>query len=207
MTNTSGITRKDARAYAAVAVDEASSTATAPLAVPLTQGTSVLASERTWIDTYFDDKVESSDLVAVFDVGYDSMKRNLNRIMAFFVVLFSCYMVFFSVAPLMDDDKSGVYVAPIFVVYFGAIIFFFVRVVNRQKKNVHGLHVAVTRKGIRKDSNHFPFASFFLNSTVVRVDDQTSMLQSFVPTLHLLSCLFSLFNFGICRCLFITTLS
>jgi len=39
---------------------------------------------------------------------------------------------------------------------------------NRQMKNVHGVHVAVTRHGIRKDCNRFPFGSIFRTTTIVR---------------------------------------
>ena len=137
-----------------------------------------MTAARTWNDTYFDKKVPPSDLVAVFDVNYDELKSHFNRILAFSVFfVFLCMASF--VADLsseeqetgsshsMKTDGSDGSWSLFWVGYIGFILFLLARAVHRQKKNVYGLHVALTSQGIRKDSNHFPFANFFHTSTTV----------------------------------------
>ena len=157
--------------YRAVTADESPS-----FTVPLNTA-------RTWNDTYFDKKVAPSDLVAVFDVNYDELKSHFNRILAFFVFFtFLCMVPFVvdlsseerergSSHSIKTDGSDGSW-SLFWVGYIGFILFLVARAVHRQKKNVYGLHVALTSQGIRKDSNHFPFANFFHTSTTVGLGHQ-----------------------------------
>ena len=170
-------TRQANKGYKVVAADESPSL------------TVQLDAARTWNDTYFDQKVAPSDLVAVFDVNYDGLKSHFNRFLAFFVFFAFLCMAFLCMVPFVDElsseeqepgsshsmktdgiDGSWSGSWSLFWVgvgYIGFLLFLLARGIHRQKKNVYGLHVALTSQGIRKDSNHFPFADSFHTSTTV----------------------------------------
>ncbi|KAL7579173.1 hypothetical protein ACA910_011346 [Epithemia clementina (nom. ined.)] len=151
-------------AYTAVAADDVS-----PLTVPLAKEEG--NDSRTWTDTYFENKVSADDLVAVFDVNYDGLKQKLNYTMVFFV-LFWIYMIWILVPLYLNDGSDGSRFMSLFwFVYCGFMLVIVLRAVHRQKKVVNGLHVAVTRQGIRKDMNHFPFAALFHTSTMMPFEE------------------------------------
>ncbi|KAL7579172.1 hypothetical protein ACA910_011345 [Epithemia clementina (nom. ined.)] len=125
-----------------------------------------IGSNRTWTDTYFDDKVAREDLVAVYDVNYEAFKQKSNLIMLVFIIGWICWLC--ALFPLLIDDNDDDDFAFWFpLLYTSPILFSLGRTYYRQKKTVYGRHVAVTRQGIRKDSNHFPCGAHFHTSTMM----------------------------------------
>ncbi|KAL7579223.1 hypothetical protein ACA910_011385 [Epithemia clementina (nom. ined.)] len=132
-----------------------------PLTVPLAKEEG--NDSRTWTDTYFENKVSADDLVAVFDVNYDGIKQKLYYA-SFCYFLFSIYMIWIFEPLYLNDSIDGArFMFFFFYVYWGFMLVFVLRAV--------GLHVAVTRQGIRKDMNHFPFAALFHTSTMMPFEE------------------------------------
>jgi hypothetical protein len=132
------------------------------------------ARDLTWTDTYYaDNKVEG--VIAVFDIDYESIRRAMYHrliiIVPIIVLFFVLYGIFiFSLDQVGDaytdgpSNNSSVY---IWLAYSLFITFLLVKSVKKMSKNVIGLHLAVTKEGIRKDMHRFPLGNMFRTTTIV----------------------------------------
>ena len=166
MSSTNTMKRKDARIYAAVAHDEEASTTTS--ADPLEKGTLVLRRERTWTDTYFEDKIDSSDLVAVFDTS-DELANSVACCLCRTFVTVSWLLVLFLLMAVSfpDYEYRGIdaFLLPfLFLCTAPGIVFFWTGNRNRKERTLSYGHIAVTNQGIRVDLNlnqkAFPMSRF-----------------------------------------------
>ena len=146
MSSTNTMKRKDARIYAAVAYDEEASTKTSDDS--LEKGTLVLRRERTWTDTYFEDKIDSSDLVAVFDTS-DELSKSVACCFCRTFIAFWWLLILFSLMTKSfsdyEDRGIGAFVLPCWFVFCTATcIIDWTGNGNRKEKTVRCRHIAVT---------------------------------------------------------------
>jgi hypothetical protein len=125
------------------------------------------ARDLTWTDTYYaDNKVEG--VIAVFDIDYEKIRRAMwcrSMIVVPIFVFYGIFMIMLPRAPDQDDFNSsfGIF----WFVYTVSITVMLVSQIKKMSKGVIGLHVAVTKEGIRKDMNRFPLGNMFRTTTIV----------------------------------------
>jgi hypothetical protein len=131
------------------------------------------ARDLTWTDTFYDDSGADGGVIAVFDVDYEKLKRSIGcRKYLIFALIIVNGFVFLGPSMLEDSDPDffSLYIWAFLVVIIFAPAMY---AIDRQIKGVHGIHVAVTNEGIRKDLHKFPFGSMFRTTTIVSTVDQT----------------------------------
>lgn len=155
--------------YTAVEGDEGADIAVTAVAVetiPEAQG-------LTWEDTFFN---SSSGVIAVFDVDYDKLERNVRRakyIMIVVLIVYGLFMVVIpSLAEFLDDssDMDAGFLLYMFFLY-GFLVTLYVKIIRmlgNSIKHIASTHVAVTTEGIRKETNNFPMGAIFRTSMLVR---------------------------------------
>ena len=113
----------------------------------------------TWTDSYFDDKVEPSDLIAVFDYDQDSLMRSLTQaVCSGPIVIFSFMIIVDTMAIVQGAPVVAIVAVTLFpvaiMVLCGGIGFC---VSRRSMMSGDHPHVALTRNGIRIDTNSSNF--------------------------------------------------
>jgi hypothetical protein len=151
------------------------------------------ARDLTWTDTYYADNNLMDGVIAVFDIDHEKIRRNLWFWKTFFISLMVLYgtSIFctFTVTSSStitstssedeydfsgltggsgsDDYYFGLYFGSFWLVYTLLITALVFRQLKKMSKGVSGLHVAVTKEGIRKDMNRYPFGNMFRTATIV----------------------------------------
>lgn len=140
-----------------------------PFAVGAQANKHATQSGHSWTDTYFDNKVAPDDLVAVFDWNYDAMRRLHSwRAALYFLNDILVGLVFYLFLIYLNENVNKVL---FLLLVCGPMIYRHVQYWMNRAENVHGLHVAVTRQGVRYDRNHYPSASFYRTSTMIPYDE------------------------------------
>jgi hypothetical protein len=128
----------------------------------------VKARGLTWNDTYYADN-NIHDVIAVFDVNGDKIRSAKWYMFVFITSLFVGYFIFYIYMAATDVYGGEVYVY--ISIFWGVLAAFITCAMYNQftkmSKGINGLHVAVTKKGIHKDTNGFPFGSAFQTTTIV----------------------------------------
>lgn len=109
-------------------------------------------------------------------MDYEVLQQTITRRKRF-MLLTGIYMgACLILVPLVDENRTMSY---ILIAYGFLVLGIFVLAayqLEQQRKEVYGLHVAVTENGIRKDSSNFPSGAFFRNTTLVRVCRDTGYI-------------------------------
>jgi hypothetical protein len=143
-------------AVAAVAVEETRSTEYTH--IPEAAG-------LTWIDPFYDEMMDG--IIAVFDIDYEQQERNIGsaKRLTYFVGLYLFITCAFLGLTAEPGDRPAVPVIFLCLAVFYLVVPFFIgRNLMLVQKTCRGVHVAVTRAGIRKD-----FGSTFQTTVLVRL--------------------------------------
>jgi hypothetical protein len=166
--------------YFAVAKDDIAEIPAAPAAVVHeANGNVPEARDLTWTDTFYDDS--STGVIAVFDVDYEKLKRSIRCKKYVIAALAIFYVVLFFGPNMLGDGDSQSDMTFAFYVYAFLVVMVFVSAlyaIERQIKGVHGIHVAVTNEGIRKDLRNFPLGAIFRTTTIVSTVDRTTIREN-----------------------------
>jgi hypothetical protein len=164
--------------YFAVAKDDIAMIPAAPAAVVHeANGNVPEARDLTWTDTFYDDS--STGVIAVFDVDHEKLKRSIGCKLFLIAVLAFFYGLFFGSYMLGDGDSESDMHTFAFDVFPYIVMMVFVPAlyaIERQIKGVHGMHVAVTNEGIRKDLRQFPLGAI-RTTTIASTVDQTTIRE------------------------------
>ena len=150
------------------------------------------ARDLTWTDTYYADNNLMDGMIAVFDIDHEKIRRNLWFWQTFLISIMVLYGIFifctFTVTSSTmtstssndeydfsgltggsgsDDYYFGLYFGSFWLLYTLLITALVFRQVKKMSNGVSGLHVAVTKEGIRKDMNRYPLGNMFRTTTIV----------------------------------------
>lgn len=120
----------------------------------------------TWSDSFYDD---TADVIAVFDLDYEKIIRRLVILQWTTAIALTVNPIIMLIFMFVDGPRSTpLYFASCFLV---AILCYVVELVVRsmelRKLNITGTHVAVTRRGLRKDTHAYPTGAHFRKTIVV----------------------------------------
>jgi len=130
------------------------------------------ACHLSWEDTYYDDE---DSIVAVFEVNNEGVYRRTRGLFVVALAFLATFMVLFCigiVTTLIQGEYEGIGISVIGAAFYGYLAYILVhylQIMAKSKEVVHyGVHVAVTRQGVRKDMVNFAFGSTFTTTTSVR---------------------------------------
>jgi hypothetical protein len=151
---------------------------TAAVAVEETRSTEYThipeAAGLTWIDPFYDEMMDG--IIAVFDIDYEQQERNVGiakRLLNFTGLFLFSMFASNAIISLVTAEPGHIPAVP--VIFLCLAVFYLVLFISSGRKMMlvqkacRGVHVAVTRAGIRKDMHGFPFGSTFQTTVLVRL--------------------------------------
>jgi len=142
------------------------------------------ARNLSWEDTFYD---KETDIVAVFDMDEEAHKRLTKRRHTIMMYCFAFYAL--SLGVFLYGPNAGGFFFSAYMFCFVAWLGFKMHVLRKaqesameEKPEAFGVHVAVTRTGIRKDVYNIPFGGIFKTTTVVSNQFQSALHISLIST-------------------------
>ena len=123
------------------------------------------ADDLTWTDTYYE---KEKDIIAVFDTDHASLKRGITCRTVFACLVLGLYAAFFITLHFFADDPRDSWIMFFYAGLFTWIAYRMIQLCKYLTKVVEtGLHICVTKSGVRRDLNKFPMGSMFRTTVVV----------------------------------------